>query len=776
LLALSRLPGVYVPSLYDTAVDPDTGFTVVTAARTPGVPFPVERRILPDLAKFPFPDDGPVGGPEAIFDRMSIEVARGCTEGCRFCQAGMIYRPVRERDPEEVVATVTRALEKSGQDEVSLTALSTADVSSISPLIKRLAEKTAPERVSLGVASLRAYGLADDLIDDIRKVRATGLTFAPEAGTQRMRDVINKNVTEEQLMVTAERVFSRGIDAMKLYFIIGLPTEEDEDVHGIVSVGKNALATGKRVGRGRAKVTVSVSTHVPKPHTPFQWCAMDPLEDIARKQQMLRDDARQVRGLKLRTHDATTTVLEGVLARGDRPLADVIERAYLNGAIFDSWEEHLKMDVWQEALSHFGIDTNRYLGTIPVSARLPWDHIDVGLEDGFLAREYRKALASRLSPPCGKVRGMFIHHTNVQEASADARRLVCYDCGVACDLGKMREDRIGFLKKMGAEEPGQRARLPMFRPQTAAEETPTGEEETAAAEAAPAPEETPVPTQKRAMSPEAHRPPQAGGDADRWRLRFTKTGPVALLGHLDLIRELPRVIRRAGVRTAYTRGFHPKPDMTFSPALSLGVASLGEYLDVRLSGAPDPAELVARLNRAAPEGLAFDSAALLGPSDPRVTAIIDGAEYIAALALPALSAIGGEAGLAGRIARFHEAESVRVRRSIEGIGKIIDVKGLVTRLELGDAAAHESLRRSGIVGRVVTMRVCTRITPTGSVKISEVVEAVTGDAHFPFKAVRAALTGGGTSPMDLALHRRPPKPARAKDTDLPLATAIAEEG
>jgi radical SAM family uncharacterized protein/radical SAM-linked protein len=731
LLALTQIPGVYVPSLYDTAVDADTGFTVVTGARVPGVPFPVERRIVPDLAKFPFPDDGPVGGPEAIFDRMSIEVARGCTEGCRFCQAGMIYRPVRERDPDEVVTTVLSALEKSGQDEVSLTALSTADVSSISPLIKRLAEKTAPERVSLGVASLRAYGLAEDLIDDIRKVRATGLTFAPEAGTQRMRDVINKNVTEEQLLVTAERVFGRGIDSMKLYFIIGLPTEEDEDVLGIIAVGKNALSIGKRVSKGRPKVTVSVSTHVPKPHTPFQWCAMDPLEEIARKQQLLRDEARGPRGLKLKMHDATTTVLEGVLARGDRPLADVIERAYQNGAIFDSWEEHLKMGVWQEALSHFAIDTNRYLGTIPVTARIPWDHIDVGLEDGFLAREYRKALASRLSPPCGKVSGMFIHHTNVKDASADARRLVCYDCGVACDLGKMRSERIGFLKKMGAEEPGVRAHLPMVAHAVKAEK-------------------------KAAPGPEAHRPPQAGGEGERFRLRFSKTGPAALLGHLDLIRELPRVIRRAGVRTQYTRGFHPKPDMTFSPALSLGVASLGEYLDVRLSGAPESAELVARLNRVASDGLSFSSAARLGPMDPRVTAIIDGADYVVALARPALAALGGEAGLAERIAQFHATESIRLRRNIEGIGKIVDVKAFVTRLELGDAHAVEALAQSGIVGRIVPLSVSIRILPNGSAKISEVVEAVTGDAHFPFKAVRAALTGQGRSPMDLPLHRRAP--------------------
>src|SRR5262245_14470456 len=306
LARLARIEGVYVPSLYDTALDPESSLLVVTGARE-DAPLPVRRRLLGDISKFPFPDDGPVGGPEAIFDRMSIEIARGCTEGCRFCQAGMIYRPVRERDPVEVIETVERALEKSGQDEVSLTALSTADVSAISPLIKRRAEKTAPERVSLGVASLRAYGLAEDLLDELGRVRASGLTFAPEAGTQRMRDVINKNVTEAQLLETAERSFSRGFDKMKLYFIIGLPTEEDDDVLGIVEVGKNALAVGKRLGR-HVKVTVSVSTHVPKPHTPFQWCAMDPLGEVERKQALLRDAVRRVKGLNQRLHDAPTSV------------------------------------------------------------------------------------------------------------------------------------------------------------------------------------------------------------------------------------------------------------------------------------------------------------------------------------------------------------------------------------------------------------------------------------------------------------------------------------
>src|SRR6478752_3661779 len=344
LIELAKIPGVYVPSLYDVAVDAETGFEVVTGANVAGAPFPIERRLLADISKFPFPDDGPVGGPEAIFDRMSIEVARGCTEGCRFCQAGMIYRPVRERDPVAVIDALVSGVRKGGYDETALTSLSTADYSCVTPLVKTAMAKLRDEKVSLSVSSLRAYGLNEDLLGEMATMRAGGLTFAPEAGTQRMRDVITKNVTEEDILETAERTFSRGFDRMKLYFIIGLPTEEDEDVLGIVSVGKNALGVGKRVG-GRPKVTVSVSTHVPKPHTPFQWCAQDSMPETQRKQQMLRHEARKVRGLDLRTHDSETSILEGILARGDRRLADVIERAFERGARMDSWEEHVKLEV-----------------------------------------------------------------------------------------------------------------------------------------------------------------------------------------------------------------------------------------------------------------------------------------------------------------------------------------------------------------------------------------------------------------------------------------------
>jgi radical SAM family uncharacterized protein/radical SAM-linked protein len=746
LVRLAQIPGVYVPSLYETALDTVDGFLIVTGPKVEGLPFPIERRLLDDISKFPFPDDGPVGGPEAIFDRMSIEVARGCTEGCRFCQAGMIYRPVRERDPEEIIDTVVRALEKSGQDEVSLTALSTADVSCISPLIKRLVEKTAPERVSLGVASLRAYGLAEDLLDDMRKVRASGLTFAPEAGTQRMRDVINKNVTEAQLLETAERTFSRGFDRMKLYFIIGLPTEEDEDVLGIASVGKNALQVGKRVG-GRPKVTVSVSTHVPKPHTPFQWCAQDSLAQTQRKQQMLRHAVKQVRGLELRTHDSETSILEGILARGDRRLSDVIERAYHQGARLDSWEEHVKLDVWREALEHYGVDPAQFLGTIAVTAKLPWSHFDIGLEEGFLAREYRKALASRPSPPCGKVVGQFIHATNLKEAQAEQRRLVCYDCGIACDLTQMRSDRQDFLQRLGALEPNQRVSLPIVQ-ETA--KKPQREPLVFGAELPPEELAKPIAQRKR-LRPELYRPARVGTPV-RYRLRFAKTGAVALLGHLDLIRELPRVIRRAGIRTAYTEGFHPKPDMSFGPALSLGVASLDEYADVKLIDAPPEEELATLLDRHSSGGLRFLGACQLTAQDKGVSAVISAARYLLALPRTLVEEQGGLPFLEQRIEEFLSKPELIVRRNIDGLGKKVDVRRFVQELRIADESECGALSQAGLIGDLVALEAVVALGPTGSAKATEVVEAVLGPG-FPHKAVRLQLLAGDASPLDIVRLR-----------------------
>lgn len=734
LVSLAKLRGVFVPSLYGVAVDEATGAQFVDRALEPGLPLPIRRNLVADLNAFPFPDGGPVGGPEAIFDRMSIEIARGCTEGCRFCQAGMIYRPVRERDPEEVVETLARAVKKSGYDEVSLTSLSTADYSCIAPLIEKVTKRLAPEKVSLGVSSLRAYGLDEPVLDDIKRVRASGITFAPEAGSQRMRDVVNKNVTEAQLMTTAERIFSRGWDSMKLYFMIGLPTEEESDVREIVQVGARARHVGKRVRKehnlgGAPKVTVSVSTHVPKPHTPFQWCAMDPHEDVVVKQGWLKEEAKPS-GVDLRMHDSRTSWLEGVFARGDRKLGKVLLRAYLGGCRFDSWEDQLRIEVWSKAFEDEGIEPRAYLGTIPVSARLPWDHIDVGLEEGFLLREYRKALKSRLSPPCGKVAGTFVHATNLDDAAKETKKLVCYDCGVACDLSAMRTERVVYLTRLGAKSKR------VVEPKPPPPPPPAKVEPVLDAEGKPVP-----------VKPKGPKPPPRviQGEPRRYRFQYAKVGPMAFLSHLDVIRALPRSFRRIEIPIYYSSGFHPKPDMMFSPALSLGVASLSEILDVKLTVDADAEELADKLTKASPEGLWFRHGVRLGADDASISKAIDGARYVVAIPRSALDSVGGEARVREEIARVNAAPELRlVRRFDRGLAKAVDVKRFLRTLSIDDPRGHDYLELARVHGDFVNIVCDVAITGDGGVKISEIMEALfpkrdDGTEQLPYHAVRAEL-------------------------------------
>jgi radical SAM family uncharacterized protein/radical SAM-linked protein len=582
----SRFP-LYVPSLYETCVDEATGMTVVGAPIDPRVPARVNRALVARLDDYPFPTDTPVPYAEAVFERASVEIARGCTEGCRFCQAGMIYRPVRERSPQSIADSLLGGVENAGYDETGLTCLSTADFSSITPLVKQLAGELRKRGVSMSVASLRAYGLNEDLLDELALTRISGLTFAPEAGTQRMRDVINKNVTEAHIEESSRRVFSRGWHRLKLYFIIGLPTEEDDDVRGIVETGHRMLAIGRSQLGNRAEVTVSVSSHVPKPHTPLQWCAQDPLAEITRKQSILRHTAARDRGLRLKHHHSGISFIEGMIARGDRRLSDVIETVWRAGARFDGWDECFDLERWETALAQHGVDVAAYMGTRPVTARLPWDHIDVGLEEGFLLGEYKKALKSRLSPPCGKVAGQLIHHTNLEDAEPDRKRLVCYDCGVACDLSKMREDRLVALRGLGATTRPVRRDVHVDVGGALVDVSERGG-------GSPAERTLVEGRSHRAHDRETERAERvrlaghvgAGLPYSTYRIRFAKVGRAAFLGHLDLVRLLSRSLRRADLPLAMTRGFSPKPRLAFGPALGLGVPSLGELMDVDLEHAP----------------------------------------------------------------------------------------------------------------------------------------------------------------------------------------------
>lgn len=655
LVALAKLGGLYCPALYGSRKDDRTGFVLVDKPLHEGVPEKTKRVILEDINRFPFPDDSPVAAAEAIFDRMSVEIARGCTEGCRFCQAGMIYRPVRERDPEDIVNTLVSAIEKGGYDEASMTTLSTADYSCISPLIKRVMEKLRPEKVSLSVASLRAYGLDEDTLDEIKSVRANGLTFAPEAGTQRMRDVINKNISNEDLDTTAHRVFSRGWRRMKLYFMIGLPTETEEDVAGIMETGRRMKNIGRNYHKGNAGVTVSVSSHVPKPHTPFQWVAMDAVDIIEKKQDYLKDLSRRYR-LEFRRHDPRTSYLECILGRGDRRMADLIEGAWHRGARFDSWDEHLRWEEWVSVLEeNKDIPYDAFTGTIPVDADLPWDHLDIQVEKKFLLRDYRRSLKDKLSPPCGKPVGAQVHHTNLEEHEADERILVCYHCGVTCDMTDMRDERGEFLTKLKALKPkgslddAEAADVgeadagdlevvsdssPLVEVTTEMATAPTELAKSIAKGEVSQPQSNPYDKNK-------NQPPKFDqGEKFRYRLRFSKHGVAALTGHLDFVRTLPRVMRRAGFKAYYSEGFHPKPIMEFSPPLPLGVHSQEEFVDVSLCQDVLAESMVEKLRAVAPNGLDFTGAMKLGEQDRKLSRALEAAEYLICLPHSLLQDVG----------------------------------------------------------------------------------------------------------------------------------------
>jgi radical SAM family uncharacterized protein len=403
LVALSRVPGVYVPSLYRERCSETGEFLGVEPVSD--APARVAKRVVADFDALRAPIAGIVPFMDVVHDRFGIEVLRGCTRGCRFCQAGMVYRPVRERTADTIVRDVMAGLACSGYDEVSLTSLSTTDHSQLEEVLRRLGKRLEGSGVSVSLPSLRvdAFG-----VEMARLVSAggkkSGLTFAPEAGTQRMRDVINKNVTEEDLLGSVERAFEAGWRRVKLYFMIGLPTETDEDIAGIGRLVNRVLYTAKAAtppsARGSIRVAVSVSTFVPKAQTPFQWDAQIPHEEVRRRQGVLRDSMPR-KGVDLHWHDAEVSFLEGVVARGGREVADVIEAAWRQGAVFDAWTEQFRLQRWMDAFEETGVDPGAIANRErSVDDPLPWDHISAAVSPDYLRKERARALAGTTTHDC----------------------------------------------------------------------------------------------------------------------------------------------------------------------------------------------------------------------------------------------------------------------------------------------------------------------------------------------------------------------------------------
>jgi radical SAM family uncharacterized protein/radical SAM-linked protein len=397
LKELAFIEGVYVPSLFQVSYLP--GGTIERIS--PQMPHyrEVRKRIIPDLNNCYYPLAPIVPFMKVIHDRLGVEITRGCTRGCRFCQAGYLYRPVRERDPQHLLEIIDKSIKRTGYEEISLLSLSTGDHSCIAPLLQALMRRYEGERVAVSLPSLRVGTLTKGLIEEIKRVRKTGFTLAPEAATERLQRIINKRTDEKELLETTAQVFDAGWNLIKLYFMTGLPGEREEDLQGIVSLSQRLACQGGR-GKRRGNVNVSISTFVPKPHTPFQWEPQLALEEVEARQRFLKERLKG-RGLRLKWHDARMSLLEGVFARGDRRLGEVLLKAHELGCRFDGWTEHLKWQEWQQAFAANGLDPSWYACRERGSAEtLPWGHLHCGVDAEYLKAEREKAGEGLITPDC----------------------------------------------------------------------------------------------------------------------------------------------------------------------------------------------------------------------------------------------------------------------------------------------------------------------------------------------------------------------------------------
>jgi len=624
LAALADIEGLYVPALHRQGDR-------------------VRKRIVADLDAWCLPTHPVVPLMKTIHDRITLEIARGCTRGCRFCQAGMVWRPVRERSQERVEQLADKLLCATGYDEISLLSLSSGDYSRIEPLLSTLMERYYEKRVALALPSLRTETLTQGLIENIRRVRKTSFTLAPEAGTQRLRDVINKGNNEAELLATTEQVFAAGWKSVKLYFMLGLPSETPEDLEGIAELAYRTMQTGKQ----RGQVTVSLSTFVPKAHTPFQWHKQIGLAETRDKQAFLKSRIRH-RSINVKWHDARMSLLEGILSRGDQATGRLIAAAFRLGCRFDGWADKLRFDLWEQALAAEGICIDQCLEERNKDLELPWEKIDCGVDRSYLLREALKAQTGEATPDC--------------------RTGLCRDCGV-CD-----QDIIRIV--------------------TADTPPASGAEETASYSAS----EPAAPVQ----------PAGAGPRGELLRIKFTKQKAARFLSHAELSEALIRAIKRSGLAFLHSQGFHPHPKISFAFATPVGMESREEYADIHVAdGGPDLLRLQAELNAFLPLGLEVIEINRMMASTPSLTVGLTGFSYI--ITFPPSDGGAGEK-MGEKIAAFLEAESWIITRETKDKSTARDIRPFVTGLSAGEEKSELRLTvRIGPEGTVRPMEILTQV-------------------------------------------------------------------
>jgi radical SAM family uncharacterized protein/radical SAM-linked protein len=661
---LARVDGVYVPSFFAPRYDPATRALAAMEPLLPGYE-KVSRRVMPDLnALSTTAYERPlVPFMQTVHDRLPIEIQRGCTRGCRFCQVGMITRPTRQRDPAGVLRLAETGLRASGYEEVGLLSLSSGDYACLNPLLDDFLARWEGERIAMSLPSLRTETMNDALAAKIARIRKTGFTLAPEAATERMRAVINKGNREEDLLRAVASVFGNGWSLLKLYFMIGLPEETDEDVVAIARLAKRCLSTARRAlpkGQGSATINLGASTFVPKPFTPFQWEPMIDPDETRRRQALITAELGGRHGaIHFKPHDSRQASIEGALALGDRRLGAAILAAYRRGQRLDGWTEWFDEARWAAAFEEMERAHGVGLGFFAYRRKrldeaLPWDRIDCGVSKPYLQKQLAAARDG----------------TGV----VDCVLAPCTVCG-ACDYE---------VVKNRTYEP---------------------------ADYVPAP-------------PPAPRPPEPV-HRTVIRVRYAKTGRLVALSHLETMHAILRALRRTGLPMAYSQGFHPKPRVSFGPALPVGVESRCEYLDLEILGSADGDDVARRLGAGLPMGLAVEEARQLHPRAPSISSSLRAGHYLAEFT----DDWTAEA-LSERIRRFHESTRALVHRSApptgrerkrgekiaRGKGREIDLKHMVTHLALeGDGRVAFSLRAD----------------PSGSAKPAEVLAAIFGDGVPP---------------------------------------------
>jgi radical SAM family uncharacterized protein/radical SAM-linked protein len=542
LRRLAKLEGVYVPSGYDLV--PNASGFLCPRARS-GWPEIVRSVWVESLKPEHYPDKPMVSLSEITHDRLAVEVMRGCTRGCRFCQAGMINRPVRQKAPDQIVSEVLEGIKQTGYDEVSLLSLSTTDHTEIVEAVAKITSNLCGSTpVALSLPSTRPGTLPESLAKTMTEGKRPHITLAPEAGSQRMRDVINKGVCEEELLESIEIAARQGYSGAKLYFMIGLPGERPEDLVGIVELAKKALVVGKKHAHGRFTVTVSISPHVPKVQTPFQWEAQDESRLVEEKVRLLRQTVKGS-AVVLKWRDSETAFLEGVFSRGDRRLGASVEEAWRRGCRFDGWTEHLKYETWMGVFDDLKVDAASYLAARDPEESQPWEHIESPVTRKFLWKERQKAYAAQVTVDC--------------------RLAFCHACGI--------DDCPDRLSPTG-RRPG-------------------------------APEKiVPLPAPVALYGRRPRKTPLAASLAlgTRFRLRYTKGADLRFISHLELLRAWERTLRRSGLPLAMTQGFHPHLKLAFGPPLPVGYTSIAEYLDLEFAK-PPAADLEDVLNALLPTGL-----------------------------------------------------------------------------------------------------------------------------------------------------------------------------